>query len=99
MHNIGNINVRVASSPEHLGDILKVGDGLEVVRTLFFAECAIEIGSYADMKSITRKLTNMIHMIDDDLQTAIHFFWRRHTTYPVGNHHPCIQHSSNYCAA
>jgi hypothetical protein len=50
------------------------------------------------MERISRKLTNVIHVIDNFFQVAVHSMWRRFFSYPTRHHHPCIEYSADNCA-
>ena len=49
MHNVLDINFRISSFFEHVRNFLKVGDGIDIRRSLFRAEAAVEVGADADV--------------------------------------------------
>lgn len=68
MANVLNIVFRITSPSEEFRNLLQVGNGIEVIGTLLLSEPPIQVGPNPDMKSIPCKLTDMIHVVDHDLQ-------------------------------
>ena len=56
----------------------KLGDRVEIVRRLLFAEAAVEVGSQAAMFRVAGKLANVVGVIDDVLER--HGLGRRHAS-------------------
>jgi hypothetical protein len=49
-------------------EILKVGDAVDVERTLFSTETSIEVTPQSDMVRISGKLTDMVDVLGDVVQ-------------------------------
>ena len=96
MHNIFNICGRVAAAVQQGGQGLEVGDGFEVVGALFAAEGAVEVGADADVEAIASELADMVEVVDQHFEVAIHAPGIGLAAHPAGNHHPGIEGATDY---
>src|SRR6185312_13804644 len=96
MHQPLDIRCGPAPSGQQGWECLQVGDRFQVVRTLLFPECTVEIGPDAYMNRITRYLADMIEVIGKFTQVASHRTWIRPAPLPARNHHPGIQRSPDH---
>ena len=72
MGNIPDVLIAITAARQQKGDILQVSNRVDIIRTLFFSKCSVQVLSYADVQRISRKLADVVHVIDEHLQVAIH---------------------------
>src|SRR5262245_11642098 len=99
VQDAGNGVLAVAAFAEHLWQPPQVGDGVEIIRRLFAAETAIEIGADGRMPRIAGQLTDAINVIDRDFQLRSRLLRPCLTTNPAWYHHPGVQRRADHGAA
>ncbi len=91
----GDVGIGVATLTEHGGDVLQVGNGVEVAGRLFAAKAAIEVAAQGGVLAVPGQLANMVNVIDDIVEGD----WVLGlTALPAGVEHPSVKGGSNHTA-
>lgn len=91
VHDVFDVFWGIAFFAEQVGKFLEVGYGLEVVGALFAAEGTVEVGANADVERVAGELADVVEVVDERFEVAVHDVWSGLSAYPVGYHHPSVE--------
>ena len=81
------------------GQLLQIGDRVEVARRLLAAEAAVEVGADAGVVGVAGELTDVIDVIDHVRQRHAGRLRGRHAAFPAGDQHPRVERRADHAAA
>jgi len=88
VHHGLHIRFGIGPLAEEVCDFLKIGDGLEVGRRLFFAESAVEVATDGGVAGVACELSDMVDVVGDSFERNL-----RIGSLPgdvAGKEHPAI---------
>src|SRR5262245_47381303 len=80
VHYGGHVRLVVAALAQQVGELLQVGNRVEIQRRLLLAETAVEVRAQRRVLGVAGQLTDAVNVIDDRVQANARLLWSRLAT-------------------